>query len=75
MGRSPAKPFRCNVVSETVNIALRRRNSLAAPFYVHCSERECQWVDTNAPPCPLSLDLFSAEILTRTAARAEARGE
>ena len=27
MARMPSKPFRCNVVSETVTIALRRRTS------------------------------------------------
>ncbi len=71
MSRSPAKSFDCGVVSETVSIALRRRNSLHGPgaHYVHCSERECQYVDTNAPPCPLTLDLFAAEIQERAAQR------
>jgi len=71
MSRSPAKSFECHVVSETVSIALRRRHSLHGPgaFYVHCSERECQHVDANVPPCPLNLDLFAAEIQERAAQR------
>jgi hypothetical protein len=68
MSRSPSKPFPCPVVSETVSIALRRRNSLGTQrvLFVHCSERDCQYVDTNAPPCPLTLDLFAAEVLERS---------
>jgi hypothetical protein len=71
MPRSPARPFYCTVVSEPVTIALRRRNSLHAPgkLYVHCSERDCQHVDTNAPPCPLTLEPFADEIRERAAAR------
>jgi len=73
MARSAAKSFECSVVSETVSIALKRRPTLRSPqpLYVHCSERECQHVDTNAPPCPLTLDLFAAEIAERAARRAE----
>lgn len=73
MARSSAKPFYCTVVSETVTISLRRRPALRSPqpLFVHCSERECQHVDTNAPPCPLTLDLFAAEIAERAARRGE----
>jgi hypothetical protein len=73
MARSSAKQFQCTVVSETVSISLRRRPTLRSPqpLYVHCSERECQHVDTNALPCPLTLDLFAVEIAERAARRAE----
>jgi hypothetical protein len=72
MARSAAKSFECPVVSETVSISLRRRPTLRSPqpLYVHCGERECQHVDTNAPPCPLTLELFAAEIAERLARRA-----
>jgi hypothetical protein len=71
MSRSPSKPFHCSVVSETVSIALRRRLAMggSGKLFVHCSERECQHVDTNAPPCPLTLELFAAEIAERMAQR------
>jgi hypothetical protein len=64
MRRLPPKPFRCDVISETVSIALRRRKSLTNPgtLFVQCSEVDCQYVDTNAPPCPLTIDLFAAEM-------------
>lgn len=74
MARMPSKSFRCNVVSETVTIALQRRISLGATkgkLFVRCSERDCQYVDANELPCPLTLELFSAEIHDRMAPRAE----
>jgi hypothetical protein len=40
-------------------------------LFVHCSERDCQYVDSNAPPCPLALDQFAAEIQERVAQRPE----
>jgi hypothetical protein len=69
----PSKSYRCAVVSETVTITLRRRMSLGATgkLFVQCSERDCQYVDANEPPCPLTLELFSAEIEQRMAPRAE----
>ena len=73
MKRAAPKPFHCTVVSETVSIALRRRTSLNGPgqLYVKCSESECQYVEKNEPPCPLTLDLFAAEIQERLASRSE----
>lgn len=73
MKRPAPKPFYCTVVSETVSITLRRRNSLTGPGqqFVKCSESECQYVDVNEPPCPLTLDLFAAEIQERLASRSE----
>jgi hypothetical protein len=69
----PSKSFRCTVITETVTIALQRRLSLgtSGKLFVRCSERDCQWVDANEPPCPLTLDLFSAEIQERMAPRAD----
>ena len=64
MHRTPTKSFRCEVVSETVSISLRRRQSLGGggQLFVQCRESDCQYVDANEPPCPLTLDLFAAEI-------------
>lgn len=72
MNRPPSKSFRCHVVSETVTISLRRRTPFGGKgkLYVRCSESECQYVDENEPPCPLTLDLFAAEVAEREAQRA-----
>jgi methylisocitrate lyase len=71
--RTPTKSYQCSVVSETVSISLRRRQSLGGngKLFVRCSELECQYIDTNEPPCPLTLALFEAEIAERMAQRAE----
>jgi hypothetical protein len=74
MARMPSKAFRCNVISETVTIALHRRTSPGGSkgkLFVRCSERDCQYVDANEPPCPLTIELFSAEIHDRMAPRGE----
>ncbi len=73
MPRVPSKAFGCKVVSETVLISLRRRllGGGNGKLFVHCSERDCQYVDSNEPPCPLTLDLFAAEIQERMAQRPE----
>ena len=67
MSRMPSKSFRCDVVSETVSIALRRSNAMAGrgKLFVRCSEKDCQYVDANEPPCPLTLALFTTEINDR----------
>ena len=75
MSRPPPKPFRCEVVSETVTIALRRRASLDGinQLFVRCSELDCQYIDANEPPCPLTLDLFADEVRERQRQREESR--
>ena len=75
VNRPPSKSFRCEVVSETVTIALRRRTTFGgkAQFFVRCSESDCQYVDVNEAPCPLSLDLFADEVRQREAPRLEGR--
>jgi hypothetical protein len=71
MSRSPKKSFDCPVVSETVSIVLARRHRFSGPgeLYVRCSESECQYVDSNTPPCPLHLGLFAEELESRAARR------
>ena len=75
MSRPPPKPFRCEVVSETVTIALRRRASLDGTnqLFVRCSEFDCQYIDANEPPCPLTLDLFADEVRERQRQREDSR--
>jgi len=73
VSRMPSKPFRCPVISETVSITLRRKISLEGrgALSVRCSEKDCQYVDVNEPPCPLSLALFAEEIAARAIAPRE----
>jgi hypothetical protein len=63
------KQFFCTVVSECVEIALKNRFSISresrSERFVQCNQPECQYVDLNQPPCPLSLDLFGEEIKKR----------
>ena len=75
MSRPPLKSFRCEVISEDVTIALRRRTVFGSKgqLFVRCSESDCQWVDANEPPCPLTLELFADEIRQREAQRFEGR--
>lgn len=65
--RPPKKPFYCAVISETVSIAARRRRSLdgRGEMFVQCSEVDCQYVDANVPPCPLTLDLVADDLRER----------
>ena len=64
------KDYFCTVVSEHVEIALKSKfffnggNSKAVQF-VQCNQLECQYVDLNQLPCPLSLDLFAGELERR----------
>jgi len=50
-----------------VAITLRRRNSMAGrgKLFVACSEKDCQYIDENELPCPLTLALFTDEINER----------
>ena len=75
MNRPPLKSFRCDVISETVTIALRRRTVFGGKgeLFVRCSEVDCQYVDANEPPCPLTLALFADEVREREAPRLEGR--
>jgi len=68
MPKRKAKNFFCSVVSENVKISLKTKTSLSQikeELYVQCDQFECQYVDENIPPCPLSLDLFAEEIKER----------
>lgn len=63
------KRFECRVVNETVSIRLRSRrvggfDGEDQPF-VQCDQSDCQYVDENRAPCPLTLDLFADELAVR----------
>ena len=74
MARARAREFWCPVVSEAVLIRLTRPVGLrASGYFVQCNQADCQYVEANQPPCPLSVELFSDEIKTAEAARAARR--
>jgi hypothetical protein len=58
----------CPVVSERVTATLRFRPALSdSRFFVECDQRECQYCEVNAPPCPLNTEMFSRVIAARRA--------
>ena len=71
MSRMAPRQFWCTVVSESVLIRLRRADGFGRErgHFVQCNQSECQWVDENRLPCPLNLEMFSAEIKAMEAAR------
>ena len=64
MARSKPREFLCPVVSERVSIRLRRSTGFGRPagYYIECDQVDCQYVDENKPPCPLTVDMFADEI-------------
>ncbi len=69
MANRREKNYFCTVVSEDVEIALKRKRSVSCEskneLFVQCNQLECQHVDVNQSPCPLRLDLFAEEIEKR----------
>jgi hypothetical protein len=66
MSRARTRQFHCQVVNETVQIHLRMRRGLGfsgtPSHFVQCNQADCQYVDENTPPCPLTLEMFADEI-------------
>jgi hypothetical protein len=75
-GRSRSREFWCPVVSEPVLLRLTRLTRLMQPgdYFVQCNQADCQYVEANAPPCPLHVGMFAEEIRSAAALR-EARRE
>jgi hypothetical protein len=71
MGRSRWREFWCDVVSEKVQIRLRRPGGFGQPqgYFVQCNQTDCQYVDENKPPCPLHVGMFSDEVRALEEAR------
>ena len=69
MRRRRPKDYFCTVVSEDVEIALKNKAPISreskTEMFVQCNQLDCQYVDFNRSPCPLSLDLFAEEIEKR----------
>jgi hypothetical protein len=71
MARSRWREFWCDVVSEKVQIRLRRPGGFGQPqgYFVQCNQTECQYVDENKAPCPLHVGMFTDEIKSLEEAR------
>ena len=68
-----ARDFWCPTVSESVLIRLARPRGLTRvtpDYFVQCDQADCQYVDTNALPCPLRADMFRDDIARMEMARA-----
>jgi hypothetical protein len=69
MVRRRARDYRCEVVSEDVFIRLTWRfgRTGADRYFVQCDQVDCQYVDENKAPCPLSVAMFLPEIIESAA--------
>ncbi len=69
MAKGRGKDYYCTVVSENVEVTLKRKSSSIfeskGKFFAQCNQSECQYVDINQYPCPLNLNLFADEIERR----------
>ena len=79
MAARKKRRFECNVISEVVQIHLRNRSyggfgGEERPF-VQCDQQDCQYVDKNEPPCPLTLSMFADELREREEEQALRRGD
>ena len=73
MPKRYTKTFECSVIHETVQITLKRPGPFGRrEIFVQCNQLDCQYVEENKPPCPLTQAMFSEEIQAADAAR-EAR--
>lgn len=65
MSRIKNKPFQCDVVNEIVQISLRKRRGRGfdgeSHDFVQCDQADCQYVDENVPPCPLTPSLINED--------------
>lgn len=78
LAKRKGKDYFCTVVSEHVEISLKRKFSFSpkkSELFVQCNQFECQYVERNTSPCPLSLGLFAAEIEKREEKRRDSRME
>jgi hypothetical protein len=57
------RTIHCPIACASVHVTLRHGRAWqdAGVPYVRCEERDCQYVDTNEPPCPLRVELFLEE--------------
>ncbi len=77
MAAKKQREYQCSAVNEVVKIHLRKKPKAGqrseSVFFVQCDQSECQYVDENVPPCPLTLSQFADEIRERDEAARERR--
>ena len=79
MSRKKGQRFECELVKEVVQISLTTRRGRGfggeSHHFVQCDQADCQYVDENAPPCPLRIEMFAAEIEEEEAEKKRRREE
>lgn len=71
------RDFWCPTVCEPVLIRLIRPRGLTRTtpdYFVQCNQTDCQYVDPNALPCPLRVEMFR-DVIARAGMAREARHE
>ena len=63
MAKRNVQDYFCKVVSEEVRIQLTNKVTIGLQFkkdyFVKCDQEDCQYVDKNAAPCPLGIEMFN----------------
>ena len=63
----PGRFVACPISGTTIFASWRRGGKYLEPShaYIRCSERDCQYVDLNTPPCPLSVEMVQDDSFER----------
>ena len=73
MAKGRGRDYFCNLVSENVEITLVNKREIGMKYkknlFVRCNQTDCQYVEINEEPCPLTIELFADEIERREAMR------
>ena len=73
MAKGRGRDYFCNLVSENVEITLVNKREVGMKYkknlFVRCNQTDCQYVELNEEPCPLTIELFADEIERREAMR------
>jgi hypothetical protein len=66
MAKRNINDYYCNVINENVRIILKTKISIGPKYqkdsYVKCNQEDCQFVDSNASPCPLEIQMFDLPV-------------
>ncbi len=64
MAKRNIQDYYCNVISENVKIYLKNKANIGLKYkkdyFVKCNQEDCQYVDENTSPCPLTKEMFGA---------------
>jgi hypothetical protein len=63
MAKKNIQDYYCTVVSEKVQVILKNKINIGIKYkkeyFVKCNQEDCQYVDKNASPCPLGIEMFN----------------